>query len=61
MILAATSVKVFMFVTFLSTGSEVKYQFDTLANCNAAKPPVVQLYKSLGDKVNVSCKEIARS
>jgi hypothetical protein len=61
MILAATSVKVFMFVTFLSTGSEVKYQFDTEANCKAAMPPVVQLYKSLGDKVNVSCIVVERS
>lgn len=52
--------KVYMFVAFLSTGAEVKYQFDTLANCQAAMPPVVQLYKQLGDKVKVSCRELSQ-
>lgn len=52
--------KVYMFVLFLSTGSEVKYQFDTMANCQAAMPPVAQLYKSLGDKVKIQCKELAQ-
>lgn len=54
------TLKVYMFVAFLSTGAEVKYQFDTMANCNAAKPPVVQLYKSLGNKVKVTCKELSQ-
>lgn len=57
-VLAVT--KVYMFVAFLSTGAEVKYQFDTLANCEAAKPPVVTLYKQLGNKVKVSCRELSQ-
>ena len=55
-----TSAKIYLFVLFLNTGAEVKYQFDTMPNCQAAMPPVVQLYKSLGDKVKVQCKELAQ-
>lgn len=51
-------IKVFMILAFLDTGSSVRYQFDTVSNCKAAMPAVVQLYNDLGAKVEITCKEV---
>lgn len=46
-----------LYITFLDNGFTQAYEFDTMANCQAAKPAVVQLYKSLGQPVLLVCKK----
>lgn len=46
-----------LYVTFLDTGFVQAYEFDSMANCQAAKPAVTRLYKALDKPVLLVCKK----
>lgn len=54
--MTALTVPAFLILTFLNTGAVQKYAFDSVQNCEAMRPAVIQLYKDLGNKVTVECK-----
>ncbi len=53
--------KIVLVVTFLSTGAKVEYSQNSMENCQAMIPAVVQLYDALDRPVVVACKRITTS